>query len=176
MAADRPHSRPQTLQVVAFVFSTWKYLQWWHHVVCNFVHIFLGPASLSISPQTLFHQYSTQKNSTTASKTRATLSSSTKDWNVRAGSRPTAPASSFSSSIKFKGTTGRSIDEWLQKRKKNELLVGSGRTKQVHTPRDVSSSVSQQRQLQMRQPSHLEETIALKSKQVIYPTVVVTRF
>ena len=149
---------------------------WWHHVVCNCVHIFLGPASLSISPQTLFYQYSTQKNSTKASKTRATLSGTAKDWNARAGSRPTTPASSFSSSVNFKGTTGRSIDEWLQKRKKNELLVGSCRTKQVHTPRDVSSSVSQQRQLQMRQHLHLEETIALKSKQVIYHTVVVMHF
>jgi hypothetical protein len=131
--------------------------------VCFHLDSFAGPAVLSISPQALFQQRNgRQQNDAKAKKTKSNLSSSAMEWNARGGSRPTTPAPAFSASaslgIKFRGSTGRSIDEWLQKRKQ----------KTAASPRDVSlsSSVSQQRQLQKRLPQHLEETIALKSKQV----------
>ena len=40
--------------------SICSFALWWHYV-CNFVHIFLGPASLSISPQTLLHHTALRK-------------------------------------------------------------------------------------------------------------------
>jgi hypothetical protein len=111
---------------------------------------------MSISPNALFSKSSSARSS----KLQDSISFSAK------ASRPTTPAATFSTSlgIKLRGSTGRSIDAWLQKHKKTQATSNSqveqGVT--VNDERASRSSLSQRR----GQQQDLGAVVALKSKQV----------
>jgi hypothetical protein len=113
----------------------------------------------------MFRQHSSGRQN----KIKSGKSSSNSKANAKVGSGPATPASTFSSSlgIKLKGSTGRSIDTWLQKHKKNQApALGFSQANGV-TPRgEALSSLSQQRQIYKVQPQTLEAAVALKSQQV----------
>lgn len=116
---------------------------------------------MSISPHALFDKPS--KGGSSKLKARMTAPSSS--INAKAPSRPATPAATFSSSlgVKLRGSTGRSIDVWLQKHKKTQA-AGIVQTEQgpVRDEAAASSSVSHRR----GQQQNLEAVVALKSKQV----------
>jgi hypothetical protein len=124
-----------------------------------------GPFAISVSPNSMFRQH----NSGLQNKIKSGKSSSNSKGNAKVGSGPATPASTFSSSlgIKLKGSTGRSIDTWLQKHKKNQApALGISQANGV-TPRvEALPSLSQQRQSYKVQPQTLEAAVALKSQQV----------
>jgi hypothetical protein len=131
---------------------------------------FTGPVSVSISPHGLFQQHSTGRQLKFNSTNTGISSSSSSKRNTKLPSAAATPASTFSSSlgVKLKGSTGRSIDTWLQKHKKNHASTDISQASQAFTPRGepAAASLSQHRHHQKVQPQNLEAAVALKSKQV----------
>ena len=119
---------------------------------------------MSISPHTFFDKPSSGRSS----KLKAKMNAPSSSMNAQVASRAATPAATFSSSlgVKLRGSTGRSIDVWLQKHKKTQA-AGIAQTGQgpVRDEPAASSSVSQRR----GQQQSLEAVVALKSKQVDSP-------
>ena len=130
--------------------------------LCSYV---LGPVSVSISPHALFQQHSTGRQRKVNPSNTGGGSSSKR--NGKLSSAAAAPATTFSSSlgVKLKGSTGRSIDTWLQKHKKNQASTDISQAGQAFTPRG-EPSLPQHRHNQKVQPQKLEAAVALQSKQV----------
>ena len=141
MAAGDPRRyRPLISQVGAFALSGCRcpHCRCLCSIFCSaLVDTASGPATVSVSPQALFRRFSSRRQSRLHAVTAAASGSSISKMTAQVGGGAATPAATFSSSlgVKLRGNTGRSIDAWLQKHKKNQASVDNSQTNQGYTPR-----------------------------------------